>query len=103
MERNHDVYALIISLVADGAIAIIKFAAALFTNSSALMAEAVHSALDGGNELILLYGRKIALEEDPRYPLGRDRELFFWSFIVSLLMFSMGGMFSLYQGVHKWV
>ncbi|HEU5048240.1 MAG TPA: cation diffusion facilitator family transporter [Rickettsiales bacterium] len=101
-DHHHSAYAIIVSLAADCVIAIIKFAAAFFTNSSALLAEAIHSALDAGNEVILLYGRHIAVQRSPLYPLGRDREQFFWSFIVSLLLFSAGGVFNLYQGIEKW-
>lgn len=93
---------IIISLCANLGIALSKLAAAFFTGSAALMAEAVHSFSDCGNQLLLLYGGWAANRGVSRqYPLGRGKEMFFWSFVVALLLFSMGGMFSLYEGLHK--
>jgi len=93
---------IIISLIANFCIAIAKLIGGFFTGSAALLAEAVHSFSDCGNQLLLLYGQKAAQKEiSEKYPLGRGKELFFWSFIVALLLFSMGGMFSLYEGIHK--
>jgi cation diffusion facilitator family transporter len=93
---------IIISLCANLGIAISKLAGALFTGSAALMAESVHSFSDCGNQALLLYGQHVAKKPPTaHYPLGRSKELFFWSFVVALLLFSMGGMFSLYEGLHK--
>jgi cation diffusion facilitator family transporter len=93
---------IILSLLANAGIAVSKLAGALFTGSAALMAEAVHSASDCGNQLLLLYGRKVAaIGPTERHPMGRAREGFFWSFAVALLLFSLGGLFSLYEGIHK--
>jgi divalent metal cation (Fe/Co/Zn/Cd) transporter len=66
-----------------------------------MMAESVHSFLDCSNGLILLWARKGSEKADKHYPLGRDRELFFWAFVVSLLLFSAGGLFNVYEGVRK--
>jgi cation diffusion facilitator family transporter len=93
---------IIISLLANLGIAIAKLIGALFTKSAALLAEAVHSFSDCGNQILLLYAQRIAKKGvSQRYPLGRGKELFFWSFVVALLLFSMGGIFSIYEGINK--
>lgn len=93
---------IIISLFANLGIALSKLGGALYTGSAALLAEAVHSFSDCGNQALLLYGQHAAAKPPTeRYPLGRGKELFFWSFVVALLLFTMGGMFSLYEGIHK--
>ena len=90
------------ALAANLAIAIAKFAAALFTGSGAMMAEAIHSLADTGNQLLLLLGIKLAKRPpSPDFPLGHGKEVYFWSFIVALMLFSMGGLFSIYEGIHK--
>ncbi len=72
-------------------VAITKFAAALFTGSSSMLSEGVHSLVDTGNEALLLYGYyRSGLEPDRSHPLGYGRELYFWSFIVALLLFALG-------------
>jgi len=72
------------------------------TGSGALLAESIHSAADCSNQVLLLIGTHEAAKPPSRqYPLGRGREVYFWSFLVALLLFSMGGMFSVYEGVHK--
>jgi cation diffusion facilitator family transporter len=93
---------ILIALCANFCIALSKLAGALFTGSAALMAEAVHSFSDCGNQALLLYGQRAAKKPaNAKYPLGRGREVFFWSFLVALLLFSVGGSFSLYEGLHK--
>ena len=93
---------IIISLCANFGIAIAKLVGSIFTGSAALLAEAVHSFSDCGNQLLLLYGGYAAKKPPTiQHPLGRGKEIFFWSFVVALLLFTMGGMFSLYEGVHK--
>jgi len=90
------------ALAANLAIAIAKFAAALYTGSGAMMAEAIHSLADTGNQLLLLLGIKLAKRPpSPDFPLGHGKEIYFWSFIVALMLFSMGGLFSIYEGIHK--
>jgi cation diffusion facilitator family transporter len=90
------------ALGANFAIFVTKAAAALITGSGAMTAEAVHSLADCGNQLLLLLGMKQAkAPPSPDYPLGHGKEIYFWSFLVALLLFSVGGAFSIYEGLHK--
>jgi cation diffusion facilitator family transporter len=90
------------ALGANLAIAVAKTGAAVATGSSAMLAEAIHSYADSGNQVLLLWGMKQAKRPPNRdYPLGWGKEVYFWSFIVALVLFSLGGLFSLYEGWHK--
>ena len=90
------------ALGANMAIALAKILAALFTGSGAMLAEAIHSLADTGNQLLLIMGiRKAKKPPSPDFPLGHGKEVYFWSFIVALMLFSMGGLFSIYEGIHK--
>ena len=90
------------ALGANLAIAAAKTGAAIFTGSSAMLAEAIHSYADAGNQGLLLWGMKQAKRPpSPDYPLGWGKAVFFWSFIVAVVLFSLGGLFSLYEGWHK--
>lgn len=94
--------AIFLALGANFAIFVAKLVAAIFTGSGAMMAEAVHSLADCGNQGLLLLGmRQAKRPPSPDYPLGWGRALYFWSFLVAILLFSVGGMFSVYEGVHK--
>ena len=96
------VKSIIFALCANLAIAISKLIAAVVTGSSAMTAEFVHSLADSGNQLLLLLGIKHAKRPpSPDYPLGFGKAVYFWSFIVALILFSMGGVFSIYEGIHK--
>jgi cation diffusion facilitator family transporter len=94
--------AIFLALGANFAIFIAKLVAAIFTGSGAMLAEAVHSLADCGNQGLLLLGMRQAKRPPSHdYPLGWGRALYFWSFLVAILLFSVGGMFSVYEGVHK--
>jgi len=94
--------AIFYALGANVGIFLAKAVAAGFTGSGAMLAEAVHSLADCGNQGLLLLGMKRAkLAPTPDYPLGHGKEVYFWSFLVALMIFSVGGAFSVYEGVHK--
>ena len=94
--------AILFALGANFAIAVAKGVAAWFTHSSAMLAETVHSLADCGNQLLLLLGMRQARKPaSPEYPLGHGKAVYFWSFLVAVMLFSVGGMFSLYEGIHK--
>ncbi len=81
-------------------VAVTKFAAAFWTGSSAMLSEGVHSLVDTGNELLLLYGiRRAAVRPDREHPLGHGREIYFWSFVVALLVFVVGAVVSFLEGM----
>lgn len=83
-------------------IAVAKFFAAWLSGSAAMLAEGVHSVADTANQALLLVGMGLALREDPhRYPLGRSGERYFWAFVVALMLFLLGGVFAIYEGVKK--
>ncbi len=94
--------AIFFALGANFAIAVAKGVAAFFTGSSAMLAETVHSLADCGNQLLLLLGMRQARKPpSPEYPLGYGKAIYFWSFLVAVMLFTVGGMFSLYEGIHK--
>jgi cation diffusion facilitator family transporter len=94
--------AIFFALGANFAIAVAKGVAAFFTGSSAMLAETVHSLADCGNQLLLLLGmRQAKAPPSPEYPLGYGKAIYFWSFLVAVMLFTVGGMFSLYEGIHK--
>ncbi len=93
---------MVIAMMANLSIALAKFAGAYFSKSSALLAETVHSGVETTHQILLLLGEKTSKKKpDDAHPLGYGRETFFWSFVVTLLLFTLGGLFAIYEGVHK--
>jgi cation diffusion facilitator family transporter len=94
--------AILYAFIANLGIALAKSWAAWFTSSGSMLAEAIHSYADCGNQLLLFVGlRQATRPADLEHPLGYGKVSYFWSFIVALLLFSMGGLFSIYEGWHK--
>jgi cation diffusion facilitator family transporter len=94
--------AILYALLANLGIALAKTWAAVFTGSGSMLAEAIHSYADTGNQVLLFVGLKQSLRPaDGEHPLGYGKLSYFWSFVVALLLFSVGGLFSIYEGVHK--
>jgi cation diffusion facilitator family transporter len=94
--------AILAALFANLGIAVTKFIAWLLTQSSSMLAESIHSVADSGNQaLLLLGGRRAARGATPRHPFGYGRERYIYAFIVSIVLFSVGGLFALYEGYHK--
>lgn len=93
---------MVAALFANAGIAVAKFVGFLLTGSGSMLAESAHSVADTGNQGLLLFGGKRAQrEETPEHPFGYGRERYFWSFVVALILFSLGGMFAMYEGVEK--
>lgn len=94
--------AVIAALLGNLAIAVAKFVAFIFTGSSSMLAESIHSMADSGNQGLLLWGGKAARREaDERHQFGFGRERYFWSFVVSLVLFLVGAGFAIYEGIEK--
>jgi cation diffusion facilitator family transporter len=95
--------AVIAALLANLGIAITKFVAWLLTGASSMLAEAIHSVADSGNQaLLLLGGRRARREATPEHPFGYGRERYIYAFIVAIVLFSVGGLFALYEAFHKY-
>ncbi len=94
--------AILFALGANTAIAATKFGAAFYTGSGAMLAEAIHSVADAGNQLLLLLGmRQAQRPATDEHPLGQQRVVYFWSMMVAILLFFVGGLFSIYEGYHR--
>lgn len=102
MSASGGTKAIVAALAANLAIAAAKFVAFLFSHSSSMLAESVHSLADSGNQaLLLLGGKKAQREATPQHPFGYGRERYIYAFLVSIVLFSVGGMFALYEGYEK--
>ncbi|MER5320688.1 cation diffusion facilitator family transporter [Streptosporangium roseum] len=94
--------AIIAALAANLAIAVAKFVAFLITTSSSMLAESIHSLADSGNQVLLLVGgKRAARDRTPEHPFGYGRERYFYAFVVAVVLFTIGALFSLYEGWHK--
>lgn len=101
-DHSSSARAILYAFLANLGIAIAKLGAAIYTGSGSMLAESIHSFADTGNQVLLWVGlRQSQRPADARHPLGYGKVTYFWSFIVALLLFSMGGVFSMYEGWHK--
>jgi cation diffusion facilitator family transporter len=101
-DHGSSLKAIFYAFLANLGIALAKLGAALYTHSGSMLAEAIHSFADCGNQVLLFIGLKQAQKPpDAKHPLGYGRVTYFWSFVVALLLFSMGGLFSINEGWHK--
>ena len=95
--------AIFAALAANLGIAATKFVAYLLTLSSSMLAESIHSVADSGNQVLLIIGgRRVARKADEQHPFGYGRQRYVYAFLVSIVLFSVGGLFAIYEGVHKW-
>ncbi|MGE7389756.1 cation diffusion facilitator family transporter [Streptomyces sp. NPDC004126] len=102
MSASGGTKAIVAALAANLAIAVAKFVAFLFSGSSSMLAESVHSVADSGNQgLLLLGGKKAQREATPQHPFGYGRERYIYAFLVSIVLFTVGGMFAIYEGYEK--
>ena len=102
MSHESSAKAILYAFVANLGIALAKLAASIYTHSGSMLAEAIHSFADSGNQVLLYLGLKQSQRPaSARHPLGEGKITYFWSFIVALLLFSVGGLFSIYEGWHK--
>lgn len=103
MSTEGGIRAVVAALLANVGIAIAKFIAFLFTGSSSMLSEAIHSVADSGNQVLLLIGNKRSKKgPDERHNFGYGRRRYVYGFIVAIVLFLVGGLFSLYEGLHKW-
>lgn len=102
MSASGGTKAIIAALAANLAIAVAKFVAFLFTGSSSMLAESIHSVADSGNQgLLLLGGKRAQRERTTEHPFGYGRERYFYAFVVAVVLFTIGSAFSIYEGIHK--
>jgi cation diffusion facilitator family transporter len=99
---GHGTRAVVAALLANAGIAVAKFVGFLLTSSASMLAESVHSVADSGNQALLLLGQKRSRRAPTEeHPFGYGRERYFWAFVVAMILFSLGGMFAIYEGVSK--
>jgi cation diffusion facilitator family transporter len=102
MSASGGTRAIIAALVANAGIAVAKFVGFLVTGSSSMLAESVHSVADTANQgLLLIGGKRAARAATPEHPFGYGRDRYFYSFIVALMLFTLGSVFAIYEGIHK--
>ncbi len=102
MSASGGTKAIIAAFLANTGIAITKFIAWFFSGSSSMLAEAVHSVADAGNQLLLIFGgRQAKRKADKEHPFGYGRERYVYAFVVAIILFSVGGVFSIYEGIDK--
>ncbi|HEX6419116.1 MAG TPA: cation diffusion facilitator family transporter [Acidimicrobiales bacterium] len=100
--QGHGTKAVVAALLANAGIAAAKFIGFLITRSGSMLAESVHSVADAGNQALLLLGGHRAKRVPSReHPFGYGRERYFWAFVVAIILFSLGGMFAIYEGIEK--
>jgi cation diffusion facilitator family transporter len=102
MSASSSARAILYAFIANLGIALAKLAASIYTGSGSMLAEAIHSFADSGNQVLLFLGLKQSQRPaSARHPLGEGKITYFWSFVVALMLFSVGGLFSVYEGWHK--
>lgn len=102
MSADGSTKAVVAALVANGGIATAKFVGFAITGASSMLSEAIHSVADTGNQaLLLLGGKRARREQDQEHPFGYGRERYFWSFVVAVVLFTLGSLFAIYEGIHK--
>src|SRR3954451_16863288 len=103
MSTEGSTKAILAALAANLGIAVTKFVAFLLTQSSSMLAESIHSLADSGNQVLLIIGgKRAARAADEEHPFGYGRQRYVYAFIVSIVLFTVGGMFAIYEGIHKW-